>query len=59
MTEFMSQARLQEVAHVTEYPGLSPARLIPTLAWSIDAETGRPIGHWCLSRQHDASSIRS
>ena len=59
MTEFMSQARLQEVAHVTEYPGLSPARLIPTLTWRIDADTGRPIGHWCLGRQDDASSIGS
>ncbi len=48
MTEFMSQTRLHEIARVSEHPTLSAGRLIPTLGWSLDAETGRPVGRWAL-----------
>jgi hypothetical protein len=58
MTEFMNQARLHEIARVADQPTLSPGRLIPRLTWTLDAKTGRPVGHWGLSEQDDAPSTR-
>jgi hypothetical protein len=58
MTEFMNQARLHEIARVTDHPPPASGRLIPSLAWTVDAETGRPVGQWGLTEKHDAPSTR-
>jgi hypothetical protein len=58
MTEFMNQARLHEIARVTDQPPLSPERLIPKLTWTVDAKTGRPVGCWGLREEDDAPSTR-
>ena len=54
MTEFMTQTRLREIPHVTGQPTLSPGRLIPRLTWTLDAKTGRPVGHWALREEDGA-----
>jgi hypothetical protein len=56
MTEFMTQTRLREIAHVTDQPALSPGRLIPRLTWTVDAKTGRPVGQWGLHEEDGARS---
>ncbi len=58
MTEFMNQTRLREIARVTDQPGLSPERVIPRLTWTVDAKTGRPVGHWGLSEEDGPPSTR-
>jgi hypothetical protein len=59
MTEFMSETRLHEIARVTEHPSLSPGRPIPRLGWTVDAETGRPVGRWTLNEAGGALSARA
>jgi hypothetical protein len=59
MTEFMSQARLHEIARVTDHPTPSAGRLIPRLTWAVDPQTGRPVGHWCLGEEADTPSLRA
>jgi hypothetical protein len=56
MTEFMNQTRLREIARVTDQSSLSPGRLIPRLAWTVDAKTGRPVCQWSLSEEYGARS---
>lgn len=56
MTEFMNQTRLREIAHVTDQPTALPGRLIPRLAWTVDAKTGRAVCHWGLSEEDGARS---
>jgi hypothetical protein len=56
MTEFMDQTRLREIAHVTDQPPLLPGRMIPRLTWTVDAKTGRPVGHWALREDGGARS---
>jgi hypothetical protein len=46
MTEFLSQNRLHQLASVTEYPSLQLGRPVLRLIWTIDAQTGCPIGRW-------------
>jgi len=54
MTEFMNQTRLREIAQVTDQPVLLRGRLIPRLTWTLDAKTGRPIGHWGFCEEDGA-----
>ena len=54
MTEFMNQTRLREIAHVTDQPTLLRGRMIPRLTWTLDAKTGRPVGHWALREEDGA-----
>ena len=54
MTEFMNQTRLREIAQVTDQPALLRGRLIPRLTWTLDAKTGRPVGHWALREEDGA-----
>jgi hypothetical protein len=57
MTEFMSQVRLREIAHVTDQPTVLPGRLIPRLTWTVDAKTGRAVGHWGLCQEDGARPV--
>ncbi len=58
MTEFMSQSRLREIAQVVDHPNLLHGRLIPRLTWTVDVQTGRPIGRWGLTEEHGAPSTQ-
>jgi hypothetical protein len=58
MTALLSQTRLREIAQVTEHPNLSSGRLIPRLAWTVDAQTGRPVARWMLNQADSAPSAR-
>jgi hypothetical protein len=46
--EHMSQVRLQAIAEVTEQLSLPSGRSIPTMHWSTDEESGRPVCRWVL-----------
>lgn len=48
MTELLTLDRLREIVHVTGEPSLPPPRPIVVLHWTIDVETGRPVGSWVL-----------
>jgi hypothetical protein len=53
--KFMNRVRLQAIADVTEQI-ISPAgRSVPTLHWSVDEETGRPVCCWVLLEACPAS----
>jgi hypothetical protein len=49
MLELMSRDRPQQLALVAEQPHRLRPREIPTLTWTVDAVTGRPIGRWVVN----------
>ena len=51
MTEFLHQDRLRLIARVVEHSRLETERQIPALVWTVDAESGRPVGRWVLDEE--------
>jgi hypothetical protein len=51
MTEFMNQDRLQQLGQVMDQPNLPLQGLVPSVQWTIDMQTGRPVGRWVLTRR--------
>jgi hypothetical protein len=52
--EHMDQVRLQAIAEVSEQLSLPLGRSVPTMHWSADEETGRPVCRWVLVEQSPA-----
>jgi hypothetical protein len=48
MTELLHLDRLRRIALVMNQPTKAARRLVLVLQWSVDATTGRPVGHWVL-----------
>jgi hypothetical protein len=57
MTELMNKDRLREIAAATAPPILRPRRLIVTLQWKTDPDTGRPVGRWVLDDEPGTSAL--
>ena len=51
MTALLDLTRLREIAQITEDPGVSPGRVVPRLAWTVDTQTGRPSAQWVLGEK--------
>jgi hypothetical protein len=48
MTELLDLDQLQKVACIAEPPELGHRRPTPTLRWTIDATSGRPVSCWVI-----------
>jgi hypothetical protein len=49
MTELHKPGHLREIACVLDQPGEQDRRLVPVLQWSVNPETGRPVGRWIIN----------
>ena len=48
MTRLLQQDHLRLIAVRTECALAPTRRVVPTLQWAIDADTGRPIATWVM-----------
>ena len=59
MTELLDLDQLQKVARLADPAELAHRRPTPTLRWTIDATSGRPVSSWVLAEEPVARSLVS
>jgi hypothetical protein len=47
---------LRQLARVLEQPDPAPRRLIPVLQWTVNPETGHPVGRWTIPEEPEGQA---